>query len=625
MNNKKVRKSLSNHDKKHKLYIFFDGILINLIIACRKVWVLSLFCGLPLLLYAQNNNNEKAIDPFKVFSPDFNQSIEKNDIYQEWEIRGVFPGIFQKKIYKTAIQDTVYYVCPGYKNQDGVNSKLHVRKLVFLPDRSKQITVHLQYEYCPYKASELFFEIKFNKCTSLLQQKRFTLPATFQIDNKLGYDSLITVHEFNLNIPTQADNAILCIKSEESAGLSQLALSRCEIEIDGNPLESYTYDQTLSLLEEEILQIKKQISDTLMIPDNIRLIGIGESVHGCLGFAQKQSEIIKNLILHNHIQFFGFEISFLQAYHINEYIHGKKDNIEEILLKAGGSFNNSENINLFQFMRAYNEEYNYPLTVMGFDIDIVTSQDEFLFQVENLFSHNLQISQCIDLLSNYLKKQNDRYRGLSQTQINHLQKVVKETYKQMDKASLYEAYFLFTLSDYINRFNYNLLEKIEYKRKRDSIMAENTMAFFDCLPENSRMFIAGHLGHLSQKQQYDGKYGRSTSPMGYYLSKRYERQYFVLGLFTGSGTFFSHHYKGYASNPVEKHYPLAVPIGNSLEQLGMAMNIPTFYLNNPKEIAPLEKIRCFRSCGNQYCPFQFQPGNIQEEVDAVWFLRESQS
>jgi hypothetical protein len=61
-----------------------------------------------------------------------------------------------------------------------------------------------------------------------------------------------------------------------------------------------------------------------------------------------------------------------------------------------------------------------------------------------------------------------------------------------------------------------------------------------------------------------------------------------------------------------------------LEQLGMAMNIPAFYLNNPKEIEPLEKIRFFRSCGNQYCLFQFQPGNIQEEVDAVWFLRESQ-
>jgi hypothetical protein len=44
--------------------------------------------------------------------------------------------------------------------------------------------------------------------------------------------------------------------------------------------------------------------------------------------------------------------------------------------------------------------------------------------------------------------------------------------------------------------------------------------------------------------------------MGYYLSERYEGLYFVLGLFVGNGTFFSRHYKGYAPDPVEKHYPL---------------------------------------------------------------------
>jgi hypothetical protein len=541
--------------------------------------ITNIYCSILFVLSARENDCHGNVDPFKMFTPDFNQSIEENNRYQEWDICGTFPGIFCKKLYKPELNDTLYYVCSGPERANGMAGYFHAQKRIPLPDQSKQMTIRLQYESCFYQKIELFVEIVFNNRTSLLQQNRFALPATFQIAAK--EDSSVTVKEFNLNIPSMANNAILRIKSEEKEGLLIVALNRCDILIDGNPLDSYTYDQTLPFSQDEVQQIRAHISDTLIIPDNVRLIGIGETVHGCRNFHEQCSNIIKNQIMSGQIRFVGFEANFLDGYHINEYIHGKRDDIEKILSEAGGTFDNQANAALFRFMRQYNEQHDYPLTVMGFDIHDELLSREKLVQLDGLF-----------------------------------------TDKQNNKPSLYESYYSVILSGYISRLNYNGVENTEFLRKRDSVMAENIAAFFELLPKNSKMIITGHLGHLSKKQQNEEDYARLTPVTGYYLSEKYKKQYFVLGLHAGTGSFFSRYYNGYDPVAIDKNYPFTAPLGKSLEQLCMEMNISSFYLNKPETIPLLNKIQYARSCGSRYDLLQFKPKNIQEEIDAIWFIRE---
>ncbi|MDR1121362.1 MAG: erythromycin esterase family protein [Dysgonamonadaceae bacterium] len=583
--------------------------------------ITNIYCSILFVLSAQENNYRGNVDPFKMFTPDFNQSIEENNRYQEWDIRGIFSGIFRKKLYKPELNDTLYYVCSGLERANGMTGYFHAQKRISLPDQSKQMTIRLQYEFCFYQEAELLVEIVFNDRTSLLQQNSFALPATFQIATK--EDLPVTVKEFNLNIPAGANNAILRIKSEKKNGLVIVELNRCDILIDGNPLNSYTYNQTLPFSQDEVQQIRTHISDTLIVPDNVRLIGIGETVHGCRNFREQCSNIIRNQIMSGQVRFVGFEATFLDGYRINEYIHGRRDDIGKILSEAGGTFDNQANAALFRFMRQYNEQHDYPLTVMGFDIhNELLPREKYLAQFDSLFPDILRISRCMDKLRDFSNQ--NGLQNLFQNQIDTLLEILKEPDGQNNKLSLYESYYPVILSRYISRLNYNGVENAEFWRKRDSIMAENIATFFELLPENSKMIITCHLGHLSKKQQNEEDYARLTPVTGYYLSEKYKKQYFVLGLHAGTGSFFSRYYNGYDPVAIDKNYPFTAPLGKSLEQLCMEMNISSFYLNRLETIPLLDKIQYARSCGNRYDLLQFKPKNIQDEIDAIWFIRESQ-
>jgi erythromycin esterase-like protein len=585
--------------------------------------IANIYCSILFVLPAQEINYSKSVDPFKIFTPDFNQSIEENDRYQEWDIHGQFPGIARKKLYKSELKDSLYYVYSGQEWMNGATANFHTQKRISLPDQSKRMTIRLQYEFYPHKnLSELFLETVFNERTLLLQQSCFTLPITSKpYENK---DTLVKVEEFNLDIPAGANNAILRIKTNDEKGISFVALNRCDILIDGKPLNTYAYDHTSPFSEHEIQQIRARTADTLIIPDNVRLIGIGETVYGCRDFNEQSSSIIKSRIMNGQVRFFGFDVSFLDGYRINEYIHGKTDDIEKTLSDAGDVFNNPANADLFRFMRQYNEQHDYPLTVMGFDIHTYLPKlENFLAQFEELFSDVPKIGRCMEKLRDVYKL--NGLRNPSQNQIDTLLEILEEPDKENNKRSLYERYYPVILSTYIGRLNNNGLENIKFLRRRDSLMAKDIAAFFELLPENSKMIITGHLGHLSKKQQNEEDYARLTPVAGHYLSEKYKEQYFVLGLHVGTGSFFSHYYDGYDPTAVHKNYPLTTPLGKSLEQLCMEMNVSSFYLSRLETIPLLDKIQYARFCANRYDPLQFKPKNIRQEVDAVWFIRESQA
>ncbi|MDR2622791.1 MAG: erythromycin esterase family protein [Dysgonamonadaceae bacterium] len=550
---------------------------------------------------------QKPIDPFKVYMPDFDLAVEQNEHYQAWDIHGEFiGGIFRKKIYKSSLNDTLYYVSSGIQPFDGVNVGFCARNLIFLPPQSQQMKICVQYEYShdPDDEDKLYFEVVFKKSTVVLQKDSVILPSTYRIDREEEITQNVNTKEFILNIPDQADNAVLQIK-DKGLALAMVALRRCDIEIDGKALSTYAYNHSLPFTRQEIKSIQSKMSDSLIIPADTRLLGIGESIGGCKELEQQRTDIIKDLINNQQVQFCGYEIGFLLGYKINEYIHGRLNDIEEILKEGEASFNNQVNIDLFRFMRYYNEQHNYPLTVMGFDIDFQLQQPERIWtQLERLFPDNQKISRCLNRFFDMVTAG----ENLSPNQIDELQKILKES-KGDYIDSLYERYFQQILSDYMNHFGYTGIDRISFKQRRDRIMAENIIFYFSNLPENSKMIVAGHLDVLSKKQH--AKNELNTSSIGYYLSEKFEGQYRVIGLYAGYGSFFD--------------YPISYPIGKSLEQLCLELNKPVFYLNNIQTVPLLDKTAYSRTIKDQYFLMQFEPSDIRREVDIIWFRKECHS
>jgi hypothetical protein len=281
------------------------------------------------------------------------------------------------------------------------------------------------------------------------------------------------------------------------------------------------------------------------------------------------------------------------------------------------------------------------LTVIGFDVDFQLQQPEKIWiQLERLFPDNPKISQCLNHFFDLITID----RNLSPNQIDELQKILKESNGNY-RDSLYELYFQYILSDYINHFSYTGIDRITFKQRRHRIMAENITVFFSNLPEDSKMIIAGHLDILSKKRH--AKNDLNTSSTGYYLSEKFKGQYQVIGLYTGYGSFFANEDTGYKdqivlkeneqgafypsqdvdnSDEQDKHnYPISYPIGKSIEQLCLELNNPVFYLNYIQNVPLLDKTAYSRTIGNQYFLMQFEPSDLRREVDIIWFRKESHS
>jgi hypothetical protein len=601
-------------------------------------------CFLLVISCSGKDIEKRTVDPFKVYMPDFNLAIEQNDHYRAWNIQGGLTSrIFRKKIYKSSLKDSLYYVFSGLQPFSGANIGFCAQNLIFLPHQSRQIRICLQYEYSRYPdaENELFFEIIFRKSTVVLQKDSIALPFTYRIDKEEEIPQQINSKEFNLDIPAQTDNAVLYIKDKGSA-LSIVALGRCDIAIDGKALSTYTYDHSLPFTQREIQSIQSQISDSLMISADTRLIGIGKSILGCKEFEHQQMNIIKNWIINKKVRFLGYEIGFLQGYYINEYIHGRMNDIEEILKHGETSFYNQINVDLFHFMRSYNEENDYPLTVIGFDIDFQLQQPERIWnRLETLFPDNPQINQCLERFFDIVTIEN----SLSQNQVDGLQKILKEVNSNY-MGSLYERYFQFLLSEYINHFDYIEIDRImSFKQRRQQVMAENITVFFNMLPEDLKLIIVGHLDVLSKKQLTKDE--QNTSSTGYYLNEVFKNQYQLIGLYAGYGSFFANRNAGYedevmlsenergvfyfSQNPVDNNetdkrtYLVSYPVGKSIEQLCLELSKPVFYLNHIQNMLLLDKVSCSRTIGDQYFLMQFEPSNIRSEVDIIWFTEKCHS
>ena len=586
------------------------------------------------------SQENESYDPFKIYTSDINQSIENNQ-YAEWNISGLVSGLSQKKIYKTELNDTLLYVASGPEWLNGFNSRFSAKNLIIIPSKSKKIKIKLEYAYCKVvdfdsesdfefeSKSKLSLKLRFRKKIESLKEVKFPLPASYEMteDSRLSVLEANTppsIVEFELIIPDFTDNVLIEIDSFDSKehAFPSVALRQCEILIDGKRINEYVYDQTLPFTEDEIREIEKKSTDRFSVPKNINLIGIGESIHGCKEFHDENFKIIKNLILDENVRYFGFEVGMVDGYKINRYIQGEmqEDDIEEILLQMGGTFNNENNIELFRFMRDFNEKnMNNPVCVMGFDIHNfieVKKEEEIFSQLLEFFLENQFIRQSLILFAESKKNKN------TETVLPEIRNILSSsTEKSLTNTELYEHYFQSFLSEYMEQRS-KKIQPYDLRMKRDSLMAKRVEFFYDLLPQNEKMVICGHLGHLKKSETDNPMRNRRTFSCGYYLSEKYKDSYFVLALYAGTGNIYSSFYKGYSNNLIEQVFPLSPPMGKSVEQLGMQINKPLFYLNDFEKIEDiLDKIYYDRSIGNLYDALQFFPINIKEEIDALVFFQ----
>jgi erythromycin esterase-like protein len=533
-------------------------------------------------------------DPFGTFMPDVYTSIEKNDTYKEWIFDGIFSNINIDKRYYSGLNDSVTFITSGIH---GLNMLLDVSQRLTLPEKGKRVEIDILYEYQPILPdNKMMFELIFFAGNTPVKKIIEKIPASIKWDSD-GLDiknPTIPVLSYKYRIPKGANNMKVALYTYDKKiidhlypvenvtdsvikheyGTAYLALNRFGIRIDNKPLEEYVYNHKLPFTSDEVDAVSFKTSDRLVIDKNIEIMGIGESVHGSGTFTRQENEMILQLISEG-FRIIGFETSVTLGIAINDYIKGHRDEIDDVLSSGQFNFyNNPLTKELLDSIRIYNRDNNNAVSFFGFDIPLLDEHDHLACAANDHF----KISEE-EIWNDYLK----------------------------NFYNMYGSY-------YVNatKMNYERLSK-----QRDRIMSENIFYLKERLAEDVKMVLVGHLGHLGKKES-------SQFSMGFLLSEKYGKQYGVIGLFAGRGTFLSQTFQGFDNERIVKDFPFSAPIGKSLEQLCERLETERFYINDVKNIKLLDKILYSRYIGAGYRVMQFEPIDIRKELDALWFERNSE-
>ena len=519
-------------------------------------------------------------DPFKSYPPDIYSSIQENSKYSEFTFSGILSNVNIKKI-ASEQEDSIIFINSGFK---GFNALLDIFERVMLPRNVKNLTIEIVYEYEPRLDGFATFEVTFyqkntevykyyeklepSKDNYLTKTCKYKIPKqadNFRI-NLYTYDKK-TISE-NL-YPINPD--IINHPLDSIAGFAYFSLNKIDISIDRKPIQDYDFDHSIPFAQKDISSISLNIEDELNLDSETRIISLGESVHGSRTFLEQENKIIKSLI-EKDFTLIGFETPITIGVRLDEYIKGRRNDIDSILYSDHFNFyNNFYTKELFKYLRDYNERNNNKISVFGFDIPGMDDKYWSNTAEENLTDADRRSIE-------YLKNFQEQYSSL-----------------------------------YSNNISYKLLF-----RQRDEVMSQNIFYIDESFNRKKKMVLVGHLGHFAKRD----------SPhylAGHFLSKEYKQQYKVLGLFVGGGTILSQQYKGFDNNlTISNDFLLSGPIGKSIEQLCSELGENSFYINNIKDIELLDEIFYYRHIGAGYTIMQFEPIDVRKELDILWFTKESE-
>lgn len=534
-------------------------------------------------------------DPFRTYTSDIYTTINENDIYQEVRFNGFFANVKPDSMYYENVDDPVVFVQSGF---NGLNSLLQIQRRIILPTGGKRLDIDILAEYFSYEGKDtagedisgenMTMEVLFLKGNTIVGKHTEIIPPTMQLEkSSQSYVNGNTLPErsYRFRIPRGTDNLratlytydkqvidSLCAGDKISnsdlfsaTGLVALYLNKFGFKVDGKPLETYVYDHSIPFEEKEITTLSSQISDQLELDDSIRIIGIGESIHGSGTFYRQTKKIVKELVDRGFTTI-GLELPITDGMLLNDYVHGTGDNIDTLLHNREVSFYaNTEMKEMFDFLRLYNRDNHTTISVFGFD---VPRKDE----------------------------------------VNKLKRLVEK--EKNDAGGIFGSYLQDYYQEYANYYSEQPpFFKTLLSRQRNKIMNRNICYVDSLFSSGQKMILIAHLGHLYKRGAPD------PLPAGHYLSEKYGREYGVIGLFAGDGDFFSGNHEGFSNEKIIKEFPLSKPMGKSLEQLGNALGKESFYLNNASNIELLDKVLYTRYLGAGYSPMQFEPAEIRKEMD----------
>lgn len=265
---------------------------------------------------------------------------------------------------------------------------------------------------------------------------------------------------------------------------------------------------------EEFAAYAQSVED-ITIPENAKIIALGEATHGNVEFQQLKLDVFKLMVENYGVRAFALEGDFGGCEQVNRYIHGGEGTSGEAAAAIGFAiYRTDEMAEIFSYMRQYNDNATdgEDLRFYGFDMQKYAYSFHFL----------MEVCKELGVDTENLKKLMDGENWSSEYDSPARMEIITQVKTELDnkKNSAQAVHFADMLLQYCE------LQVVTYAdggTLRDKFMAENVEWILQQEQQRGceRIFISGHNSHVA-------KWG-SFNSMGKLLSIEIDNDYYVIG------------------------------------------------------------------------------------------------
>ncbi len=275
---------------------------------------------------------------------------------------------------------------------------------------------------------------------------------------------------------------------------------------------------------EEFAKYAGTVED-IAIPEQARVIALGEATHGNVEFQQLKLDVFKVLVERYGVRAFALEADYGCCEVANRFIHGGEGTAEEAAAATGFAIYRTEQIEqLLSWMRSYNETAVEAdqLTFYGFDMQRYEHNYRFLLEAAtDLGVDTTELAKLWDEQTDDFSEAYDvdqRAEAIGKARVELMQLDGLQAAQAVHFADvLLQNIELGKVDDYASQGNVI----------RDRYMADNV--FWILAQEeargNSRIFVSAHNGHIERLNAY----GDAGKAMGNLLSDQLGNEYFAIG------------------------------------------------------------------------------------------------
>lgn len=276
-----------------------------------------------------------------------------------------------------------------------------------------------------------------------------------------------------------------------------------------------------------------QVED-IDIPDNVKLIGLGEATHGNIEFQKLKKDVFEVLIKNENVRVFVLEGDFGGGQQINQFILNGNGTAEEAVNTLDYSIYKTEQmVNLVQWMHDYNATASEEEKVYFYGNDM----QRYDYSKKGVLEYYKAVNP--DLFKNYDSKlelvTNEKMRELTTEQLHDINETVENIILDLqsnkvayvEQSSEESHVFALQNAQILKQRTQLFLNEGEYTQLRDQYLTDNLQWIIDyeATRGNEKVFINGHNGHIEKTSASLAGY----KSMGNYLDERYGEEYFAIG------------------------------------------------------------------------------------------------